>query len=435
MNVAGKSSGPEANILEQHSPAPAHSAWSSRRWVILGFLLAITVINFIDRQTVSILAPIIRQIFHLSNEAYGNVVAAFQFGMMSGELPMGWVMDRWGCRLGLSVAVLWWSAATGAQAFVRSGTQLGLTRFWMGTSECGNYSGGMKVVSEIFPVKERTLAIGIFNSGSVIGAVLAPPLIVFLAHRYGFRAAFLFPASLGLLWAVAWWFTYRTLPAPAAEHKSAEVSLSLLLRQAPAWGTMLCRFFVGPVVQFYWYWLPSYLYSARHMSMLEIGALSWIPYFLGGMGGVAGGWAAAALHKAGASNYKVRTVTMYSSSILCLASLAVPFVASTIVAFLAISLVIFAHNFLSANMYGSITDLFPETAVGRATGLTGVASGLSGLLFPLLTGFLVDRISYKPVFALAAMMPLIGTIILFALARKRQFNEPSHAALTPEGSF
>jgi len=418
-------------VQEEGSPAMVQSSWSSRRWVILSFLFAITVINFVDRQTVSVLAPVIRDIFHLSNSAYGRIVAAFQFGMMSGELPMGWIMDRWGCRLGLSLAVLWWSAATGSQAFVRSGTQLGITRFWMGTSECGNYSGGMKVVSQLFPTRERTLAIGIFNSGSIVGAVLAPPLIVFLAQHYGFRAAFLFPAALGLVWAVAWWLTYRTLPARAAEDKSPEIPLSSLLKQAPAWAVMLCRFFVGPVVQFYWYWLPSYLYTARHLSLIQIGALSWIPYFLGGMGGVAGGWAAGSLQKLGASTYKVRTVTMYSSSLLCVASLAVPFVASTYVAFLTISIVIFAHNFLSANMYGAITDLFPESAVGRATGLSGVASGLAGLLFPLLTGVLVDHISYTPVFMCAAMMPLAGTVALFAIAGKRRFNKVSNPLLDP----
>jgi ACS family hexuronate transporter-like MFS transporter len=418
-------------VQEEGSPAMVQSSWSSRRWVILSFLFAITIINFVDRQTVSVLAPVIRDIFHLSNSAYGRIVAAFQFGMMSGELPMGWLMDRWGCRLGLSLAVLWWSAATGSQAFVRSGTQLGITRFWMWTSECGNYSGGMKVVSQLFPTRERTLAIGIFNSGSIVGAVLAPPLIVFLAQHYGFRAAFLFPAALGLVWAVAWWLTYRTLPARAAEEKSLEIPLSSLLKQAPAWAVMLCRFFVGPVVQFYWYWLPSYLYTARHLSLIQIGALSWIPYFLGGMGGVAGGWAAGWLQKLGATTYKVRTVTMYSSSLLCVASLAVPFVASTYVAFLTISVVIFAHNFLSANMYGSITDLFPESAVGRATGLSGVASGLAGLLFPLLTGVLVDHISYTPVFMCAAMMPLVGTVALFAIAGKRRFNQTSNPLLDP----
>jgi ACS family hexuronate transporter-like MFS transporter len=423
MKVIKEKSDSVAGVVEEASPVSAQSAWSSHRWIILSFLFTITVINFIDRQTVSVLAPLIRQLFHLSNSAYGRIVAAFQFGMMSGELPMGWVMDRWGCRLGLSAAVLWWSAATGAQAFVRSGTQLGIARFWMGTSECGNYSGGMKVVSQLFPNRERTLAIGIFNSGSIVGPVLAPPLIVFLAHHYGFRSAFLFPAALGMIWALAWWFTYRTLPARAEENKSLQVPLTALLKQSPTWAIMLCRFFVGPVVQFYWYWLPSYLYSARHLSLIQIGALSWIPYFLGGMGGVAGGWAAGWLQKQGANAYRVRTITMYSSAILCVASLAVPFVASTSVAFLTISLVIFAHNFLSANMYGAIIDLFPDNAVGRATGLSGVASGLSGLLFPLLTGLLVDHVSYKPVFILAAVMPLIGTIALFSIARKRSFIE------------
>jgi ACS family hexuronate transporter-like MFS transporter len=151
--------------------------------------------------------------------------------------------------------------------------------------------------------------------------------------------------------------------------------------------------------------------------------MSWIPFFLGSGGGIAGGWAAGWLHKRGVSTYELRRITMFSSSALCLASCIVPFVASTGVALLVMSVAIFGHNFLSANMYGAITDLFPEAAVGRATGLTGVASGLSGLLFPLLTGLLVDRISYTPVFLLAAAMPLIGTIALFLLGKPERFNQ------------
>lgn len=391
----------------------------SRRWLILSLLFAITVVNFIDRQTVSVLAPLIRQYFHLSNLAYGRIVAAFQFGMMSGELPMGWIMDRWGCRLGLCAAVLWWSAATGSQAFLKSGTQLGIARFWMGTSECGNYSGGVKVVSENFPVKERTLAIGIFNSGPVIGAVIAPPMIVFIQQHYGFRAAFLFPASLGAVWVVLWWFFYRRKNESARAERSAapQIPLKEMLRRSSSWAVMLCRGLIGPVIQFYWYWLPSYLYTAEHMSMREIGALSWIPFFLGGAGGVVGGWAAGWLQKRGASTPTMRKITMYFSSGLCFASFVVPFIASAPVSLLIMSVAIFGHNFLSANMYGAITDLFPDDSVGRATGLSGVSAGLTGLLFPLLTGFLVDSGSYKSVFMIAAFMPLLGTIALFALAR------------------
>jgi ACS family hexuronate transporter-like MFS transporter len=399
-------------VAEQEKPASAEPPPVSRRWIILAFLFAITVVNFIDRQTVSVLAPVIREAFHLSNSAYGRIVAAFQFGMMTGELPMGWIMDRWGCRVGLSAAVLLWSAATGSQAFVRTGAQLGDTRFWMGTTECGNYSGGIKVATQMFPKRERTLAIGIFNSGSIVGAVLAPPLIVFLYRHYGFRAAFVVPAILGSLWALVWWLTYRAAPAKTSESAEAQVLLSSLLRQSSTWAVMLCRFLVGPVVQFYWYWLPSYLYSVRHLTLFQIGALSWIPFFLGGMGGLAGGCAAGSLQARGASAYDVRRITMIGSGVLCVASLAVPFVASVTVSLLTISVAIFGHNFLSANMYGAITDLFPDSAVGRATGLSGVASGFSGLLFPLLTGVLVDRISYTPVFLLAAVMPLAGTFAL-----------------------
>src|SRR5580698_8523634 len=228
---------------------------SNRRWLVLCLLLVITIINFIDRQTVSVLAPVIRASLHLSNAQYGRIVAAFQFGMMSGEFPMGWLMDRWGVRFGLLGAVLWWSAATGTQTLTKSGVQLGLTRFWMGTGECGNYSGGLKAIFAAFAPGERTLAIGIFNSGSMIGSTIAPPLIVFLAQRYSFRAAFLVPALLGVLWAPLWFFLYRD--PPRQERSTINVvSLKELLSQSSAWAVMLCRFFIGPVMQFYWYWIP-----------------------------------------------------------------------------------------------------------------------------------------------------------------------------------
>jgi MFS transporter, ACS family, hexuronate transporter len=380
-------------------------------------LFTVTVINFIDRQTVSILAPVLRTTLHLTNLQYGRIVAAFQLGMMTGEFPMGWLMDRWGVRFGLAGAVLWWSIATGTQSFSRSGLQLGFARFWMGTGESGNYSGGIKTIFRIFDPVERTLAIGIFNSGSMIGATIAPPLIVYLAHHYGFRTAFLVPAAFGFLWVPLWLLTQRDTGFLAAEKAAQTTSLADLLRQSSAWAVMLCRFFVGPVMQFYWYWIPSYLFSVRHLSLLQVGFLGWIPFLLGDTGGVAGGWAAGFLQRRGYAVYSVRKITMFSSAFLCVTSLAVPYLKDTAAAFVAIGIAMMADNFLSANMFAAVTDLFPDHTVGRATGLTGVASGLSGLLFPLLTGYLVDRISYAPVFIMVAFMPLIGTVLLFVIGR------------------
>jgi len=398
--------------------APPDPTVSRRRWLILSLLFLITVINFVDRQTLSILAPLLRTTLHLSNEQYGRIVSAFQFGMMSGEFPMGYLMDRWGARLGLSLAVISWSAATGAQMFAGSGLSFGVIRYWMGLTECGNFSGGVKTVTRLFPRKERTLAIGIFNSGSMVGATVATPLVVFLMQRYGFRTAFLVPASLGFIWVAVWWFLYRREPKPAREGDIKQESLRTMLSQSSSWAVMACRFFIGPVIQFYWYWIPSYLFNVRHMSFTQIGIIGWLPFLLGDIGGVMGGGAAGFLQRRGMPILRVRQITMYGSAMLCITSLIVPYTNSASIALTLIGIAMLADNFLSANMYGAITDLFPDHQVGRATGLTGVAGGLSGLLFPLLTGRLVDKVSYTPVFIMVAIMPLLGTIALFVIARK-----------------
>jgi ACS family hexuronate transporter-like MFS transporter len=364
------------------------------------------------------------QVLRLSNAQYGRIVAAFQFGMMSAEFPLGWIMDSWGVRLGLAGAVLWWSFATGAQAVTRSGVQLGLTRFWMGTGECGNYSGGIKAIYRLFVPAERTFAIGIFNTGSMVGATLAPPLVIYLQQRYGFRVAFLVPASLGLLWIPLWLLVYRD-EARTPTTLDRVVSFRSLMASSSTWAVMLCRFFIGPVIQFYWYWIPSYLFQARHLTLRQIGYLAWIPFLLGDLGGIAGGWTAGCLQRKGISIYNVRRVTMYSSAAICLSSMAIPHLTGTASAFWAIGIAVMADNFLSANMYGAVTDLFPDDLVGRATGLTGVAGGMSGLIFPLLTGILVDRVSFAPIFDMIAVMPMIGTTLLFVVARKYRLHLPN----------
>jgi ACS family hexuronate transporter-like MFS transporter len=413
---------PEAvDLREVEFAAPEDTSSSNRRWLILALIFTITVINFVDRQTLSVLAPELMKALHLTNEQYGRIVSALQFGMMSGEFPMGALMDRWGARIGMSLAVGWWSAATGAQILARTGTQFGLTRFWMGTGECGNYSGGMKTVTRLFRKRERTLAIGIFNSGSMIGSTIALPLIVFLMQHYGFRTAFLVPALAGFLWVPLWWFFYGREPKISADI-TPKISSREMLKLPESWAVMACRFFIGPVMQFYWYWMPSYLVNVRHMSMIQLGFLGLIPLLLGDVGGVAGGWAAGFLQRRGFSILNVRRITMYGSALLCVTSLLVPHMSTILAALLMIGVAVFADNFLSANMFGAVTDLFTDRQVGRATGLTGVAGGVSGLLFPLLTGILVDHFSYTPVFLLVAFMPFIGTVALFTIAR-RQYRD------------
>jgi MFS transporter, ACS family, hexuronate transporter len=407
------------DIGQAEIPVAASAPVRRHPWLILSLLFFLTVIMFIARQALSVMAPVLRTVFHLSNEAYGRIVSALGFGMMTGEFPAGMLMDRLGARLGLSAAVCWWSAATGSLALAGSGLSLGLSQFWKGTGECGAYSGGVKTVTRLFEKKDRTLAIGIFNGGSVIGATIAPPLIVFLLQHYGFRIAFLVPSVAGLMWIPFWWFFYgKERDARAHAALAASVSMRQMLGESSAWAVMLCRFFIGPVMQFYWYWTPSFLFNARHMTMTQIGLVAWIPFLMGDVGGVLGGWAAGVLMRRGVSVWNTRRILMYGSALVCVLSLAVPYMGSVGSVLIMLSVGIVADNFLSAHMFAAVTDLFPDEQVGRATGLTGIAGGLSGMLFPLLTGALVDRISYAPVFLMVAFMPLAGTIALFTVARQ-----------------
>jgi MFS transporter, ACS family, hexuronate transporter len=419
----------EAGELHQAESSGATGHSKGRPWVILCLLFLLTVIMFIARQALSVMAPVLRTVFHLSNEAYGRIVSALGFGMMTGEFPVGALMDRLGSRLGLTTAIAWWSTATGSFALAGSGLSLGLSQFWKGTGECGAYSGGVKTVTRLFEKKDRTLAIGIFNGGSVIGATLAVPVIVYLLQHYGFRVAFLVPSLAGFIWIPLWWSIYGREPKFTTEAALPSISFPQMLQKSSSWAVMLCRFFIGPVMQFYWYWTPNYLYSARHMTMSEIGLLAWIPFLMGDVGGIAGGWAAGILLRRGFTVRNTRRILMYGSATFCLFSFALPYVKGIGPALTLLCITIAADNFLSAHMFAAVTDLFPDHQVGRATGLTGIAGGLSGMLFPLLTGILVDKISYAPVFVFVGLMPLAGTVALFAVGRKyRTLDKPAAEA-------
>lgn len=403
------------------------------RWWILGLLFLITVINFVDRQSLSVVAPILRDKFHFSNEDYGLIVACFSFGMMSGEFPMGWLMDRKGVRFGLSFAVIWWSIANCLHAFGSAKLHFAAMRYWLGTGECGNYSGGVKVISQWFPVRERAFAIGVFNGGSMIGSIIALPLVGWLTLEFGWPVAFLVPGAMGFVWVAVWWKLYHdpqshpsitaaereyiVAGGGAPEEEGAGPASAELLKHRQTWAIMICRMLVGPVVQFYIFWMPEYLYRARGMSLKTISFFGWLPFLFGDFGSMAGGAVAGLLIARGWPAARARGATMFLGAICCMASLAVVLAPSAQLAIAWICLVLFGHTFLSANMFAAISDMFPKGAVGRVTALTGISQGLTGMLFQYTTGAIVDRFSFVPVFALAALMPLAGCLLLFVLSR------------------
>ena len=395
-------------------------------------LFLVTVVNFVDRLTLSFVAPILRDTFHLSNTAYGDIVSYFVLGMMIGEFPMGWLMDRKGAKFGFSFAVIWWSIANGLHAFARTKFQFSALRFWMGTGECGNYPGGVKVIGQWFPPRERALAIGIMNAASLVGGMITPPLVALIVLQINWQAAFLLPSILGALWVIVWRRYYHTPDEhPRVSREELELIMSEpedhlpvpsvpeLLRLPQTWGLMLCRLLVGPVIQFYLFWLPEYLTRTRGYTMAMIGLVGMLPPIFGDLGSVGGGWLSGRLMKTGMTATQARRTMMLGGALLCALSLVVVRSETPFIWWGAICVVYLGHYALSANMFASVTDIFPNKVASRVTAMTGVAAGFSGWLFPKITGRLVDHVSYAPVFTLVAVMPLLGVLILIMLTRSR----------------
>lgn len=415
-------------------PQRPHTRIPGLRWWILALLTSSIAINFIDRQTFSVLAPVLRQELGFTNTEYSIMVSSFLLGMALMQIPMGILLDRVGPRRTFSLIVLGWSVTTAMHALGRTMWQFSALRLLLGGFECGNYSGGMKVISQWFPTRERALAGGIFNAGTLIGPVVAPPLVIWLSLKYNWQFAFLVTSTLGLFWLLFWLRLYdeprqhrRLAPAelttieenpvePSSQSSSdavdSSVGLRELLRYRQTWGVILIRAFSGPFSHFYWYWLPSYL-ADRGMSLATIGLLAWIPYMGGGAGNLFGGWLAARMLRRGFSVDYTRKLCFLLGGVLAASSVLIPFVSHTGVAVALIWLSIFGSNIIEANYIGVITDIFPGPVVGRLTGLTGVGDNVMSITLMLVTGIVVDRFSYLPIFIAVGAIPVAEVLALF----------------------
>lgn len=387
-----------------------------KRWGILALLFFSIAINLLDRQVLAVLAPTIRDELKLSNTEYSYVVTCFLLGLTLAQVPSGMLIDRAGPRFGLPVLMVIWSMANGLHSIARTVTQLSVFRFLLGVGECGNYSAGVKVISQWFPAKERALAGGIFNSGTVIGAFFAPYLIVKLSAAFGWRMSFVVPSLLGLVWILPWLYWYRDRQSESVSVVRAPIGPLLRMRQV--WGAVMIRAFAGPVVHFYWYWLPEYLKRERNFSMEMIGLYAGIPFLFAGLGNLAGGWFSGMLIGRGQSVDRARKTAFAICGVLCLISGLVPLTPGEASAMALICLATFALGASVANHIGLLTDLFSPPVLARLTGLTGMCEGVVNMTVTLATGIVVDRFGYLPVFVAAGLMPAIAISGLFLLVRR-----------------
>ena len=393
------------------------------RWAILALLFASTVLNYVDRQTLSILATTIQADLRISDTGYAGIVQLFLIAYTLAYLVVGWITDKLGSRVALALFVGWWSLANIATGLVQSVSQLGVTRFLLGLGEAGNYVAAPKTVSERIPAHERGFAVGVYTAGAMVGATIAPPLIGWLALSYGWRAAFAVTGGLGFIWLAAWLLLFRKTPeAEAAEVEDGEPRWPLrrILSHRSVWGLALARTISDPVWYFYLFWFPKYLIDARGMTLLGVAATAWLVYLAADMGSIFGGAASGRLVRRGMAPAEARL------RLMGLAACVAPFGAliatqpSVPLTYALGALVALAHMTFLVNLTTLAVDIFPKRQLGTIFGLIAAGSGLGGILSTGIVGQFAQGHDYASLFlAMAVLHPVGWLIARLSVARTR----------------
>ena len=408
------------------------------RWWIVGLIFLATLINYIDRLTISVLAPVITRDLGLTNTEFGGILTWFLFAYTISQGLSGKLYDRVGTKLGFVFSIILWSLAAMAHAFARGLTSLSIFRFVLGLGEAGNWPGAAKTVAEWFPIRERAFGMAIFNSGAAIGSVLAPPLIVWLSLTYGWQTTFIVTGSLGFAWLILWLLFYQTpdrhqwlsegerklildgqrieTAHDATTDIAEEFRWRELLRYRQVWAIVLARFLTDPIWWLYISWLPKYLADARGFSLAKIGLFAWVPYVAADAGSLSGGWLSGHLIGRGWSVDRARKVVILAAALLMPAGIFAAFADNAMVALFLIGVVLFGFQVWINNVQTLPSDFFSDKAVASVAGLGGTGAGIGSMIFIFSTGWAVDHFSYVPVLVIAGLLAPMGTLVLFALA-------------------
>ncbi len=400
------------------------------RWVICALLFFATTINYIDRQVLGILAPDLQRSMGWNEIDYGYIVTAFQAAYAVGLLVVGNLMDRFGTRRGFSLAIIFWSVAAMGHALARSALGFGVARFALGLGEAGNFPAAIKTVAEWFPKRERALATGIFNSGSNVGAILAPLTVPFIAINYGWQWAFIITGAIGFLWLAVWLALYqkpedhpRLSRSELAyiqsdpPEPSTKIPWARLLPHRQTWAFAIGKFLTDPIWWFYLYWLPKFLNTTYGLTLDKIGLPLVIIYLAADVGSIGGGWLSSALIKRGWSVNAGRKTAMLVCA-LCVTPIVFASQASNLwVAVGLISLATASHAGWSANIFTTASDMFPRRALGSVVGIGGMGGAIGGMLIATVAGYLLEWTgSYVPLFIVAGSVYLVALLIIQLLA-------------------
>lgn len=398
---------------------------SKTRWVILGLLFASTVLNYLDRQTLSILATSVQTDLGMTTIDYGHVVQAFLIAYTFAYLMAGRLTDWLGGKRGLMVFVIWWSTANMLTGLVANKMQLIAARVALGLGEAGNYTAGPKVVGEHFPPAERGFAVGIYTAGAMVGATIAPPLITWLALAHSWRAAFVVTGALGLVWAVAWALLYRAPKHSFAQTAASEPATSewskwsVILKDRRVWGLAAARMLADPVWYFYLFWFPKYLGEARGMQLTAIAALLWLVYLAADFGSIGGGLLSGRLIKKGVAPARSRLIVMTLAACIAPLGALITGAPPLAVTFALGAVVAGAHLVFQTNISTLVVDTFDARRVATIFGFIAAGSGLGGIVSTQVIMHFASAGHYGPLFLMMALLhPLAVGVAWLVVGRQ-----------------
>lgn len=412
------------------------------RWVVVALLFTATTINYIDRQIIGLLKPLLEKEFNWSETDFARIVMAFQAAYAVGLLGFGWFVDRVGTRIGYAVSVVFWSLAGMLHALARSAFGFGLARVALGLGEAGNYPAAVKTVAEWFPKRERALATGLFNAGTSLGVVAALGLVPPVLNRFGWQGVFVVTGVLGFIWLVFWWVFYE-VPArqkrltategayiAAGQEPEAEATAAVrwvrLFRQPQTWALIVGKGLIDPIYWFFLFWLPSFFYAKFGLDLKKPSFELMLIYAATTVGSIAGGYLSSWLIRRGWPTLKARRTVLLAFAVLELSVISVQFAENVWVAVGLLSLAVALHQAWATNVFTLASDLYPKAAVSSAAGIAGMAGAVGGILFPILVGGLLDRYKaagnltggYNVLFTVCGCTYLVAWGIIYLLTRR-----------------
>ena len=400
------------------------------RWLIVVLLFTATTINYLDRQIIGLLKPILEKEFTWSETDYARIIMAFTAAYAVGLLALGWLIDKIGTKKGYSITIVFWSVAGMLHALARSAFGFGLARVGLGLGEGGNYPAAVKTVAEWFPNKERALATGLFNAGTSVGVVVALILVPWILTTYGWQEVFWITGALGFVWLI-FWLLFYDIPARQKRltteeynyiisgqekeeqysNEKAKVNWLRLFSFPQTWAYITGKGLIDPIYWFFLFWLPSYFASTFNLDLKKPSLELMLIYTATTVGSISGGWFSSLLIKRGWAVIKARKAVILVIAFLELSVILIQFATNVWVAVGLISFAVALHQAWATNVFTLPSDMFPKQAVSSIVGIGGMAGAVGGILFPMLIGSLLD--TYKAAGNLAGGYNIIFTICGF----------------------